>query len=91
MSDEEIQSVAKQAEAHYDWLKDQVHLQYDEIQELKAENERLNNVIDEIHKLLQDSYKELSSYLPTDDNCELMSRIANMIGKIKKLKGSDKE
>jgi hypothetical protein len=49
MTDEEIQSVAKQAEAHYEWLKDQVHLQYDEIHELK---ERIDKAIDKIQYII---------------------------------------
>ena len=67
MSDEEIQSVAKQAEAHYDWLKDQVHLQYDEIQGLK---ERIDKAIEYIEELgTQDGilkYYRIDKYIKED-------------------------
>ncbi len=50
MEDEEVMEMYETAELKYDWLKDTVHEQYDEIQELKA---KINNALNYIDKLLE--------------------------------------
>jgi hypothetical protein len=88
MSDEEIQSVAKQAEAHYDWLKDQVHLQYDEIQELK---ERIDKAIDKIQYIIDYGF-DYDGFNNVEDLKGLIDMLVQYAVESRNtLKGEDKE
>lgn len=88
MSDEEIQSVAKQAEAHYDWLKDQVHLQYDEIQELKK---RIDKAIDKIQYIIDYGF-DYDGFNNVEDLKGLIDMLVQYAVESRNiLKGEDKE
>ena len=83
MTNEEVQEVIDRAEDEYDRLKDRLHEQYDEI-------ERLNNIINDLEKWLNDL-----TILKTDKFGEArfydMVKIQAVLNKLQELKGSDKE
>ena len=80
ISDEELEKIKQDSTEFVDRLKDRVH-------EQELEIERLNYIINEFNKLIENEINESK----LEDNYERVDSLEYCLATLKELKGSDKE